>query len=965
MSVNTAKALWDYYTAAAEELGQKPGSSDGVQQGYSVRWYFAEHSPEKNILTRAFLGERYALALVRRAILGQASPAELNELYDGRGSAEYDENDFLEGDPQPDVAQKEAIRAALAMPISFIKGPPGTGKTSGILHLLSCINRQGKTAAMVSSNNMAIEAITDKLDTYEGSSAPKQADLYKRFARLGNTFRREEFAAAHPKMFGKKRMTSANVRSKDFFLSWPIIASTIHSLPKCFADWYAAPAGSRREPVYDYVIVDESSQVNALLGLMAMGGARHLVLVGDDDQLPPVTDEDRIRKGTVKEEARAAAIIPRTFEDIYALREDRSFLRACMDVFLGGSQALEAQCSKMLYRHYRCHPGIIGFCQQEVYSGGRTPLEIHTRNYDRSVRTPIRVVWFEGEFCEKVQRQEKDARTGRARIRKSKCNRRQTEIFMQEEWPDLLDRLCADPCSVLDLDREGRRSFRFGVLSPFRGQLWDLRDRLSLWIKDEDNKRLVREKAAAHRKEILALLEEVGVETYLRSHKALAEEVRRTHTGSLAETIVELCIQSFPRRLRPLIQGERDKENPMEVTLPELTVHKAQGQEYDVVYFLPVDDALWEWPWSRKKRLINVAVSRAKRELRLIVSTALMDKGIQRALVGKDRVVTPQRLPQGFDPEEEDFIRKLISYVWDNGPGGPGPWTDGCFGFHRARSRSLFDRGASVSGRRDLNSRYPSAPEICLQDWLSRLPLAVNRGLSLYINAPIAAISPPPSLPKDMPDREDLEKYIENGAHFDCLVCRGERILMAIEVDGEHHRRCRTNRERDAKKNAIVARGFGAAMYTTAKDGFVPMEGNAPDGGGFTFLRLPADGTTWNEEQAILTLLARRLRDESGPVYTLPVRTLADLPANRRWYVFRVLSWAQDWNTGRPVQEKKRGVDTRWVPRQIGTCRGLMMAYLPDKRAYWKKAQRLRPSMVCRADAWERLSVKADQRKKE
>lgn len=43
---------------------------------------------------------------------------------------------------------------------------------------------------------------------------------------------------------------------------------------------------------FDYVIVDECSQVNLLLGRIAMGKARkHLILTGDDDQLQPITRE--------------------------------------------------------------------------------------------------------------------------------------------------------------------------------------------------------------------------------------------------------------------------------------------------------------------------------------------------------------------------------------------------------------------------------------------------------------------------------------------------------------------------------------------------------------------------------------------------------------------------------------------------------------------------------------------------
>ena len=52
--------------------------------------------------------------------------------------------------------------------------------------------------------------------------------------------------------------------------------------------------------------------------------------------------------------------------------------------------------------------------------------------------------------------------------------------------------------------------------------------------------------------------------------------------------------------------------------IPTFTIHKSQGQEFDIVYLLPGEDGSWEWPWTEAKALINVAVSRAKCELVII-----------------------------------------------------------------------------------------------------------------------------------------------------------------------------------------------------------------------------------------------------------------------------------------------------------------------------------------------------------
>ena len=960
------QVLWNYYTAVAADLGVKK-LSDGTscEQPYSICWYFDEHSLQRNVLTRAFLGDAEAMALVRRGILEPEAAEVQQALYGGRGSAIYCEEDFLEADshnPPPDEAQAEAIKAALSMPISFIKGPPGSGKTSGILHLLSCILCQGKTVAMVSSNNSAIASVEEKMAGFIDRSLPKQQALKRSFARLGNSTCRKTFEQAHKELFSGAYRTCSETPSEAFLASFPIVASTINSLPKCFSDWRSGKAGERREPVYDYVIVDESSQVNILLGLMAMGAARHLVLVGDDDQLPPVVDEDRVNEGTAEQAAAAREALGEDFDKIYALSEERSFLSACRTVFLGGDKTLSARCDRMLYFHYRCHPGIIGFCRDTVYSGERDEwtMQIRTRQYDRIHPMPIRVLWFEGNYCEECVRAKRD-QDGNLKTVRSKRNRRQAEIFMQEEWPELLDRLCADPGTVLDL--EDPQPLKFCVLSPFRGQLWEIQDRLMAWLADEGNRRAIREKAAARREEFLTVLQTVGVDAYLAQRKDLRQLISQDEEDR-AGRIVEHLVETLPDRLRPYIPGEDRRLDPMEIQLLELTVHKVQGQEYDIVYFLPVEDIQWEWPWSQKKRLINVAVSRAKKELRIIVSTALMDEDIQRALTG-GRSVEPWIQPPGKgdgDEENNAFLQKLVRYVWEKGPdhSGFGPWTDGTFGFHRVQTRSLFDQAVYVARARayleDGQERFPFAPEICLQDWITRLPLVVENKLNVYIDVSIDAVAPPPGKTGEEQTDGDLARYIKDGAHFDCVVCRGDRILLVIEVDGAHHRTREANRKRDQWKDLLAGTGFRAAMYSAARDSLRKEGGAAPAESGFAFLRLPTDGSAWNEEASIEGLLRERLAMEGGLTYELSVRSLEGLSADRRWYVFHILSQPQDWTTGRPVEPGDRTGDVRWVPKEKGTRRGLMLAYLPDPGPYWRK--RLRPTLVCQRSAWKELAFK-------
>ncbi len=60
-------------------------------------------------------------------------------------------------------SQKLATERALKKRLSVIEGPPGTGKTQTILNIIANLIMDGKTVAVVSNNNAAIQNVYDKL----------------------------------------------------------------------------------------------------------------------------------------------------------------------------------------------------------------------------------------------------------------------------------------------------------------------------------------------------------------------------------------------------------------------------------------------------------------------------------------------------------------------------------------------------------------------------------------------------------------------------------------------------------------------------------------------------------------------------------------------------------------------------------------------------------------------------------
>lgn len=105
--------------------------------------------------------------------------------------------------------------------------------------------------------------------------------------------------------------------------------------------------------VYDYLIMDEASQVDIATGALALSCARNVVIVGDTKQLPNVVTEE------IKAQAKA---IFDTFNVNGGYKYTNSFLQSILDVMPNVTQTL-------LREHYRCHPKIINFCNQKFYRG--------------------------------------------------------------------------------------------------------------------------------------------------------------------------------------------------------------------------------------------------------------------------------------------------------------------------------------------------------------------------------------------------------------------------------------------------------------------------------------------------------------------------------------------------------------------------------------------------------------------
>ena len=130
---------------------------------------------------------------------------------------------------------------------------------------------------------------------------------------------------------------------KEFQREYPIVLSTTHAIRDNM------PPGS----LFDYVIIDEASQVDLLSGVVALSCAQHAVVVGDLKQLPNIVTADMQKVSD--------AIILRHNLPEYCDYTKHSILSSLLVKFPESPKTL-------LREHYRCHPLIIGYCNAKFYN---------------------------------------------------------------------------------------------------------------------------------------------------------------------------------------------------------------------------------------------------------------------------------------------------------------------------------------------------------------------------------------------------------------------------------------------------------------------------------------------------------------------------------------------------------------------------------------------------------------------
>lgn len=203
-------------------------------------------------------------------------------------------------------------------------------------------------------------------------------------------------------------------KSSSFLKDYPVVLSTTYSLTNCLS----------RSTMFDYVIIDESSQVDLATGALALSCAKKAVIVGDTKQLPNIVDSAHEK------------IVDAIFEN-YNLAPAYKFSNHSI---LSSVTELFADVPKVVLReHYRCHPDIIEFCNRKFYND---QLIVMSKPFgDKNAMAVYRTV--------------------AGNLARGHLNERQVEVILNE---------------VLPQQCEGVEKSSIGIVTPYRAQAQRLKN---------------------------------------------------------------------------------------------------------------------------------------------------------------------------------------------------------------------------------------------------------------------------------------------------------------------------------------------------------------------------------------------------------------------------------------------------------------------------------------------------------
>ena len=191
------------------------------------------------------------------------------------------------------LEQREFVKKAIATDdFAILEGPPGSGKTTTILELILQLLSDGKKVLLSASTHVAIDNVLERIEAHDKNNVVEAL----RIGREGSVGESIVHLQIDKKIESYKQKGLDEDLAKQLVLDGAnLVCGTtmgINQLPAIKDRVYNTPLPI--EPIFDYMIIDESSKTTFQEFLVPSMLAKKWILVGDIKQLSPFVEQSHI-----------------------------------------------------------------------------------------------------------------------------------------------------------------------------------------------------------------------------------------------------------------------------------------------------------------------------------------------------------------------------------------------------------------------------------------------------------------------------------------------------------------------------------------------------------------------------------------------------------------------------------------------------------------------------------------------
>ena len=314
---------------------------------------------EQALKLAPLIAEKKDEGILTRILTGLKKPGFLDEKF----------ND-LSGNLNP--SQEIAVKKILeANELAIVHGPPGTGKTTTLVHAIGLMEKQGRQVLVVAPSNAAVDLLSEKLSekglnvvrvgnqarvsagqisltldsrmanhpgTKEMKRLKKQAAEYRDLAhKYKRKFGKEERDQRQALLAEARNISKEITRTEQYIINDILSRAQVITATLVGANHYSV-----RPLRYHTVVIDEAGQAIEPACWIPILKAEKLVMAGDHFQLPPtIKSSEAAREGLAN-----------------------TLMEKCV--------TLHPESVVLLEEQYRMHETIMGFPSQEFYGNRLT-----------------------------------------------------------------------------------------------------------------------------------------------------------------------------------------------------------------------------------------------------------------------------------------------------------------------------------------------------------------------------------------------------------------------------------------------------------------------------------------------------------------------------------------------------------------------------------------------------------------